>query len=388
MFKIKTMNKIASVGLNTLPREEFEIASELTDPDAIIVRSKNLHELEFNKNLKAIARAGAGTNNIPIEKCTEKGIVVFNTPGANANGVKELVLTGLFLASRDIIKGINWTQTLTGNEIPKEVEENKKRFAGKEIKGKTLGVIGLGAIGVNVANAANSLGMNVIGYDPFISVEAAWGLSRDIERATSLDILLSKSDYITIHVPLIAETKGLINKEKFKIMKKDVSIMNFARGGIVNNEDLIQAINEDKINKYITDFPDKELIGIDKIYCIPHLGASTIESEENCAIMATKQLKDFLETGSIKNSVNFPDCSIEGTSNQRIVIINKNIPDMVRQITKIISEEKLNISEMINKHKNNIAYNIIDIGSGQKINDDFIEKLKKIEGVISARKIQ
>ena len=388
MFKIQILNKISSRGLERLPHENYEVASEILNPDAILVRSFKMHEMEMPDSVKAIARAGAGVNNIPVDRCTEAGIVVFNTPGANANGVKELVLTGLFLSSRKIFEGIAWAKDLAGKgeEVPKLVEKGKSDFTGPELRGKKLGIIGLGAIGVMVANDAEALGMEVEGYDPYISVEAAWGLSRNVARAENLYKLISNSDYITIHVPLNENTKGMLDYEKFSYMKKGVRLLNFARGDLINNTDLIRAINEDIIERYITDFPDEELLKYEKVISIPHLGASTPESEENCAVMAVNQLRSYLEDGNIKNSVNFPKCELvrqEGTS--RIIIANRNIPNMVGQITAVIAEQSINISELINKHRGDLAYNIIDTDS--EITDKSMEKIRAIDGVVMARKV-
>ncbi len=387
MFKIKKLNKISPEGLAVFPLDKYEIGTEITHPDAIILRSYNLHNEELPETLLAIGRAGAGVNNIPIEKCSERGIVVFNTPGANANAVKELTIAGLLLASRDIIGGVNFAKTLKGKgaEVPKLVEENKKRFAGQEIAGKTLGIIGLGKIGVMVANAAIDLGMNVIGYDPFISVQSAWGLSKDVQRAEGIDVLLKKSDYISLHMPLNDETKGLINHEKFKQMKKGAILLNFSRGGIVNNEDLKKAIEEGTIKKYVTDFPDEDLISIDNVIPIPHLGASTYEAEKNCAIMVSNQIKDFLEKGNIKNSVNYPDCKLEESSKYRLVIMNKNIPNMVGQISSLLAKQNINIVEMLNKSKGNYAYNIIDLSN--PCSDETVKNIYSIQGVIKVRQI-
>ena len=385
MARIQTLNKISSAGLDILPREDYEIASVLANPDAIILRSYKMHDMELPETLIAVARAGAGVNNIPIDKCSEKGIVVFNTPGANANSVKELVIASLFLSSRKIAESISWCKGLvgSGDEVPKMVEKGKSMFAGPEIKGKKFGVIGLGAIGVMVANAASSLGMEVTGYDPFISVESAWGLSRDVKKGISMDSVIAESDYLTIHVPLNDNTKGLFNKDKFKIMKKNSRLLNFARGGLVNNEDLKKAIEDGIIACYVTDFPDEELIKMDNVLAIPHLGASTGEAEENCAKMAAQQLKDFLETGNIKNSVNFPDCRMEINGNNRILITNRNIPNIIGQVTSMLAADNINIAEYLNKHKKDYAYNIIDVES--EIPENIADKLKGIEGIISVR---
>ena len=385
MYKIQTLNKISPRGLDLFSREDYEVASEIINPDAVIVRSQDMHSMEIPASVQAIARAGAGTNNIPVEKYTEKGIIVFNTPGANANSVKELTLTGLFLASRKIFRGMVWARGLAGKGdlVPSLIEKEKKNFTGGEIRGKKLGIIGLGAIGVDVANDAERLGMTVSGFDPFISVEAAWGLSPTVRKADSLESLIANSDYISVHVPLNDHTRGMLNRERFDRMKKGVKILNFSRGGLVNNSDLIVAIEAGIVDRYVTDFPDDSLLAIENVIPIPHLGASTPEAEENCAVMAAQQIINFLETGNIKNSVNFPDCSLAPTTDTRIVIANRNIPNMVGQITTVLAEEEMNISEMINRHKNNYAYNIIDIET--KKSEKLLGKLKGIEGVVMAR---
>ncbi len=385
MYKIKTLNKISPTGLEVLPRADYEISSEIANPDGIILRSFNMLEMELPESLKAVARAGAGVNNIPIDRCTERGIVVFNTPGANANGVKELVLCGLLISSRKVVQGINWAKTLIGqgDQVPNLVEKGKAQFEGPEIKGKTLGVIGLGAIGVLVANDAVALGMKVLGYDPFISVDRAWGLSRAVEKAISLDDLIARSDYISIHVPLTNETKGMINKDKFALMKKGVRLLNFARNGLVNNGDLKQAIADGIVECYVTDFPDEELLQMDKVIAIPHLGASTPESEENCAVMAAQQIKEFFETGNLRNCVNFPDCELPFMSKARVIIINKNIPTMMGKITSLFAEKKINIANMLNRHKGDYAYNIIDID--MELEDGDLDVLRKQEGIIMVR---
>ncbi|OPX42730.1 hydroxypyruvate reductase [Ruminiclostridium hungatei] len=387
MYKIQMLNKIANCGLELLPKENYDISTEEANPDGILVRSANMLETELPKNLKAIARAGAGVNNIPIEKCTEKGIVVFNTPGANSTGVKELVIAALLLSSRKITKGMEWVQTLKGkgDEIPKLVEKGKSQFEGPEIKSKKIGVIGLGAIGVMVANDCISLGMEVMGYDPYISVKAAWGLSSSVIRANSLEHLLSTCDYITIHVPLTKETKNTLDKEKFEIMKKGVRIINLARGGLVSNQDLLEAIGNGTVACYVTDFPEEELLGVEEIIAIPHLGASTPESEENCAIMAANQLKDYLETGMIKNSVNFPDCDMLPTDKTRIITVHRNIPNMIGQMTTILAANKINIADMLTRHKDTIGYNVIDIEGD--LNEEVIDRIRAIDGVKTVRVI-
>ena len=385
MYKIMKLNKIAAEGLEKFPLDEYEIGTELAKPDAILLRSFKMHDMQLPESLLCIGRAGAGVNNIPIEKCSEKGIVVFNTPGANANAVKELVIAGMLLSSRDVIGGINFSATLKGKgaDVPALVEQNKKLFAGREIMGKTLGVIGVGKIGVMVANAALEMGMNVIGYDPFISVEAAWGLSRDVQRADGLDALLAKSDYISLHMPLTDATKGLLDAEKFSRMKKSARIMNFSRGGIVNNDDMKAAIEQGIVERYVTDFPDDELLHMDKVIAIPHLGASTQEAEKNCAVMVVKQVRDFIESGRIRNSVNFPECRLERGSDYRLVIMNKNIPNMVGQISTILAQNESNIVEMLNKSKGDYACTIIDVSD--KPTQETLTAIRNIEGVVKVR---
>ncbi len=388
MFKIQTLNKISPIGLDCFPRTEYEVASEIIKPDAIVVRSFKMHEMAFDANLKAIARAGAGTNNIPIEKCTQEGIVVFNTPGANANAVKEIVLASLFLASRDITGGVAWTQSIKdeGKNVPPLVEKQKSNFAGCEISGKKLGVIGLGAIGAMVANSAVDLGMTVVGYDPYLSVDAAWGLSSKVQKATGLETLLKEVDYITIHVPLLESTKEMLNSEKFAMMKEGVKIINFSRGGLIHDDDMIQAIGEGKVSTYITDFPEAKLLGIKGIIPIPHLGASTAQSEQNCALMAVQELKDYLENGNIKNSVNFPNCFLNRTAGEkRITIANQNIPNMIGEITSTLANHNVNIHDMLNKSKDDLAYNIIDVDGD--VNENVISELQNIEGIIMVRVI-
>lgn len=387
MFKIQTLNNISEKGLVLLPKKEFEVGEKTTDPDGIIVRSFKMHDMELPASLKAVARAGAGVNNIPVAKCTEKGIVVFNTPGANANSVKELVLSALFLSSRSLYDAITWVKTLAGkgDEVSKLVEKGKAQFVGPEIRGKKLGVMGLGAIGSMVANDALALGMEVAGYDPYISVEAAWGLSREVKRAKSIEALLADSDFLTLHTPLTDETKGSINAARFAQMKKGIVILNFARGELVNSADLKKAIEEGIVSSYVTDFPDDLLLGVEQVIPVPHLGASTPEAEDNCAVMAVRQLKDFLEKGNIVNSVNFPTCEMERTGATRLVIANKNVPKMINQITNALAEKKINIADMLNRHREEVAYNIIDVEG--KIGDDLVEKIRKIEGVLMVRVI-
>ena len=386
MYRIDLLNKISEKGLS-LFTEKYEYRADIPDPDGILVRSKEMKEMTLPSSLKAIARAGAGVNNIPIDKCSDQGIVVFNTPGANANGVKELVILGMILAARHVADGITWAKGLVGegDKVPDLIEKGKSKFVGTEIQGKTLGVVGLGAIGTMVANAAESLGMEVLGYDPFLSIEAAWKLSRNTKKAPSLDRLLAESDYITIHVPQNKDTKGFINSDKFAIMKRGVVLLNFARGGLVDTASLKKAVADSIVGCYVTDFPDEEVIKTDKVIAIPHLGASTDESEENCAIMATMQLMDFLENGNIKNSVNFPECALERSGKVRLTISNKNEPGMIEKITHMLADNKLNIADMINKSKGNLAYNIIDVDG--EAGNDLIDKIKSIPGVIGVQVI-
>jgi len=386
MYKIHTLNKIDKEGLQVFPASTYTIASEIAEPDAIVLRSFSMHDMVIPDSVKAIARAGAGVNNIPIAKCTQKGIVVFNTPGANANGVKELVIAGLLMASRDLIGGVQWAKTLAGegDKVAPLVEKGKANFGGYEIKGKTLGIIGLGAIGVLVANAAQSLGMNVIGYDPYILVEHAWNLHHNVVRARSIESMLGKVDFITLHIPLMAETTGFINADKLKLMKDGVKILNFARGELVVDADIKAAIESGKIAAYFTDFPNAELLQMDKVVAIPHLGASTNESEVNCAIMAAEQVRNFFENGNIRNSVNFPAAEMERNSGARLLVTNKNIPNILSQLTTILAQAGINIDNMLNKNRGDIAYNIIDTNN-KTLSDELIDKMKSIEGVFMVR---
>ena len=356
--------------------------------DAILVRSAKMHEMEFDKNLKVIARAGAGVNNIPLERCAEEGVVVFNTPGANANGVKELVIAGMLLAARDIIGGINWVQEYEEDgDIAKITEEKKKVFAGTELEGKKLGVIGLGAIGVLVANAAVHLGMEVYGYDPYVSVDSAWRLSRNIHHAKTADEIYKECDYITVHVPALEDTKGMINKDAISLMKKGVVILNFARDVLVNQEDIVDALVSEKVRCYVTDFPTKEIVGVRGAIVIPHLGASTEESEDNCAKMAAAEVKDFLENGNITHSVNFPDCDMGAKGEgERITILHKNIPNMIGQFTALLAEKNMNIEVMTNKSRKEYAYTMLDVDG--TVSEDVEAQLAAVEGVLKVRVIR
>jgi len=385
MYKIRLLNKISSRGLETLKNSGYTIAEAMEGPDAIILRSCPMHDMELPDTLKAVARAGAGVNNIPVDKCSEKGIVVFNTPGANANAVKELTIAALFLASRKIINGIMWSRSLSGStaELNAAVEKGKGSYAGPEIKGKKLGVIGLGAIGVMVANAAKSLGMEVEGFDPYISVDSAWGLSRSVKKAESLKSLLGSSDYITLHVPLMDNTRHMMNDDAFKQMKKGARLLNFSRGELVEANALKNAIEEGIVQVYATDFPDEQLINMEQVITFPHIGASTPESEENCAVMAASQIKSFLETGAIRNSVNFPSCDLGSTFNNRITLAHHNIPNMVGQITGILAGENINISNMINKSRNKLAYTIID--TDDSLSPSAVKKLEAIDSMLGVR---
>jgi len=388
MYKIQNLNKIDEEGLKIFPSDQYQIDSKFADPDGIILRSFDMLNMELPSSLMAVARAGAGYNNIPVDKCTEKGIVVFNTPGANANGVKELVIAGMLLTSRDIAGGIEWTKTLKGKgaEIPALIESGKNNFAGTEIQKKTLAIIGLGAIGVLVANAAQALGMNVIGFDPYMTLKSALKLNTNVGIAASLEGTLANADFVTINVPQTAETKGYINKERISMMKDGVRILNFARGGLINNSDMKVALESGKVGKYVTDFPDAEVMDMKNVVAIPHLGASTAESETNCAIMAVDQMREYLENGNIINSVNFPAAEMDKNGGTRILIANKNVPNMVSQITTVLASENVNIANMLNRARNEIAYNIIDVDNGE-VCTSCIEKLRKIEGVFLIRVI-
>ncbi|SHO45115.1 phosphoglycerate dehydrogenase [Anaerocolumna xylanovorans] len=383
-YKYSCLNPIAQVGLG-LFSEEYTKTDDIKEADAVLVRSASMLEMELPENISAIARAGAGVNNIPLDKCASDGIVVFNTPGANANGVKELVIAGLMLASRNIVGGINWVQTIKEEkDVAKLVEKGKSKFAGKEIQGKKLGVIGLGAIGVLAANAANRLGMEVYGCDPYISVEHAWNLSRDIISVKSKEDIYKECDYISLHVPLLEDTKKMINKETLSKCKDGVVILNFARDLLVNDEDMEEALKSGKVAAYVTDFPNEKTAGMKGVIAIPHLGASTEESEDNCAVMAVKQIKDYIEHGIIKNSVNYPDCDAGTfTGGTRVTINHKNIPNMLTQFTGVFSAENINIANLLNKSKGDYAYTVIDIEGG--VSNGIADKLKAINGVLKVR---
>ena len=387
MYKYHCLNPISAVGLDQLD-ENYVNVETAKGADAILVRSAKMHEMEFDKNLKVIARAGAGVNNIPLERCAEEGVVVFNTPGANANGVKELVIAGMLLAARDIIGGINWVQEYEEDgDIAKITEKKKKVFAGTELEGKKLGVIGLGAIGVLVANAAVHLGMEVYGYDPYVSVDSAWRLSRNIHHAKTADEIYKECDYITVHVPALEDTKGMINKDAISLMKKGVVILNFARDVLVNQEDIVDALVSEKVRCYVTDFPTKEIVGVRGAIVIPHLGASTEESEDNCAKMAAAEVKDFLENGNITHSVNFPDCDMGAKGEgERITILHKNIPNMIGQFTALLAEKNMNIEVMTNNSRKEYAYTMLDVDG--TVSEDVEAQLAAVEGVLKVRVIR
>ncbi|PCJ20823.1 MAG: 3-phosphoglycerate dehydrogenase [Gammaproteobacteria bacterium] len=385
MHKIQVLNQISAKGLERFQRETYEVASEIGHPDAILLRSHKLSPDEIPPSIKAIARAGAGVNNVPIEYCTEKGLPVFNTPGANANSVKELVLAALLLGSRGITAGIEYVASLSEmqdkDEMSKLLEKEKKRFRGQELNGKSLGIVGLGAIGSMVADAALSLGMKVFGYDPALSVESAWRLSSEVTRMDNLQSLLSKSDYITLHIPVFDSTRNLINQESLKSVKPGAKLLNFARQEIVDESAVIAALDDKALSAYICDFPTPSLIGRDDVILMPHIGASTNEAEENCAIMAADQLKDFLENGNTKNSVNFPNLYLERTQGFRIGVANQNVPKMLGQVLSILADGNINVIDMLNKSRESIAYNLIDVES--KPSAEILQAIQDIEGVIN-----
>ena len=383
MYNILTLNKISNVGLEQLTAD-YAVSDDCKNPDGILLRSFKMHDMELPETLKAVARCGAGVNNIPLDKCAEKGIVVFNTPGANANAVKELVLTGLLISSRKIVDGCNWAQSLKGTEgVAAAVEKGKAQFVGPEIYGKTLGIIGLGAIGVLVANAAVALGMKVYGFDPYLSVNAAWNLDRHVVKAASMDEIFAESDYITVHVPLTPDTKETFNAANLAKCKDGVRILNFSRGELANNKDMIAAIESGKVARYVVDFPSEETVGVDGIIALPHLGASTPEAEDNCAAMAAKELMDYLENGNIVNSVNYPNCSSPRIAGKdRICILHKDVPAIIGAATGALGEKGINISHMTNNSKGEYAYTILDTAP---VDDATVEKIKGINNVISVR---
>lgn len=387
MYKVLTLNNIAVAGLRRLPRERFEVASEIAHPDAVILRSYNMHDMEIPETVAAIARAGAGTNNIPVEAMAARGVPVFNAPGANANAVKELAIAGLLLAARNICDAREYVKGLTetGAALNKAIEAGKKQFVGFELPGKTLGVIGLGAIGVQVANAALELGMNVVGFDPAITVRRAWQLSSGVEHAETLDQLFQRADAITVHVPLIDATRNLVNRDRIALMNKGGTIVNFARGGVVDNDATLAALDSGQLHAYISDFPTPELIAHPRVVALPHLGASTAEAEENCAIMVAENLKDYLENGNIRYSVNFPESRLPRMDSYRITIANANVPNMVGQISTCLGGAGLNIEDLLNKSIGNLAYTIVDVN--EPVTDEIESKLRSINGVLTLRNL-
>jgi len=387
MNKILTLNNISVAGLEKLPRDNYEIASEIQHPDAILLRSFKMHDMDIPTSLKAVGRAGAGVNNIPVDKMSEKGVVVFNAPGANANAVKELVIAGMLIACRNLGQAWDFARNLEGTDevISKDVEAGKKNFGGFELPGRTLGVVGLGAIGRYVANSAIDLGMDVIGFDPGITVEGAWQLSSDVEQANSIDEMIGKVDFITFHVPLIEATANMINAERLKLMKDNVVILNFARNGIIDDEAVSAAIKSGKVYSYVCDFPSNLLKNHERVITLPHLGASTAEAEDNCAIMVAQQIKDYLENGNIRNSVNFPEVKLARTNGHRVTIVNSNVPDMIGQISSTLANKGLNIIDMLNKSRGDVAYTIIDID--KPADDGLINDLNEIDGVLNVRAI-
>ena len=384
MLKVKLMNKIAKVGTDVLVADKYEVSDKVENEDAIMVRSAALHDLAFSPNLRAIARCGAGVNNIPVDRCTDEGIVVFNTPGANANAVKELAIAALILASRDVVGGIDWARTLVGQDnVAKAVEAGKSAFVGHELAGKTLGVIGLGAIGGMVANAAVSLGMRVKGYDPYITAKAAWSLAPSVSQASDYAEIFKTCDYITLHVPATPQTRNMICASSLAQMKNGVRILNLARADLVNAADIKQAIADKKVATYVTDFPTEETVGVDGIIAIPHLGASTVESEDHCAVMAAQQLDEFLSCGNIRNSVNFPTVGIPRSEKPRVCIMNKNIPNMLSQITSAFSSQNINIENLANGSKGDVAYTIVE--TNVAADENLLTALGEIEGVFGVR---
>lgn len=385
MYNVKLLNKIAKCGTDIFDKNTYNVAEDVNNADAIMVRSAAMHDMEFDKELLAIARAGAGVNNIPLDRCSDEGIVVFNTPGANANAVKELAICALLLASRKIVDGINWASTLK-EDVAKSVEKGKSAFVGPELYGKSLGVIGLGAIGAQLANTAVHLGMTVYGYDPFITVDSAWHLSREIKHAKELSEIFANCDYISIHVPSTPDTKGMINKDSIATMKDGVRIINLARADLVNNADIKTAIENGKVASYVVDFPTEETVGVPGIVAIPHLGASTPESEDNCAIMAANELVDYIECGNIKNSVNFPQAYLPCGGGVRICVLHKNVPAIISQITTILSDANMNIENMVNASKKDNAYTLLEVATD--VGDEVVVKLSAIENVIRVRVIK
>ena len=383
MRNIQVLNNISSLGLEKFPKESYDVSNSKDNPDAILVRSAKMHDIDIGNSLKAVGRAGAGVNNIPLQKMSDNGVVVFNTPGANANAVKELVISSMLLASRNICQGWSYVNDLPLENLKATVEDGKKQYSGSELPGKTLGIVGLGAIGVEIANAASMLGMDVIGYDPSISKKNAWKISSDVEEALSLEELFSRSDFVSFHVPLVEATKNLLNAKRIALLPQGCVVINMSRDGIVDEEELIKSLDSGNVKYYVTDFPIDEKKNHERVIALPHLGASTSEAEDNCALMIAKQVKEYLENGNIINSVNFPDAKMPRAGKERLAITHRNVPNMVRQITKAIAEEEANIVDMLNKSKGEFAYTLIDIE--EKIPNSVIDNIKKVEGILKVR---
>ncbi len=385
MYKILTLNNISVAGLERLPRDRYEVASEIQHPDAILVRSHNMHDMEIPESVKAIGRAGAGVNNIPVDKMSKRGIPVFNAPGANANAVKELVVAGMLLAARNICQAWDYARNVEGEdkELNKQVEAGKKKYVGFELPGRTLGVIGLGAIGVQVANAATALGMKVVGYDPDITVQSAWKMSSDVEQATGIDDLLSQVDFVTFHVPLVDGTRHMINAERLRLMRDGVVILNFARQGIVDDEAVIEALDAGKVYAYVCDFPSNRLKAHPRVITLPHLGASTKEAEDNCAIMVAEQIRDYLENGNVHNSVNFPEVQMRRNGGYRLAVVNENVPNMLGQISTALAEAGLNIIDMLNKSRGDLAYTLVDVEA--EVPPQCVDQIRQTGGVLAVR---
>ncbi len=383
MQNIQVLNNISPLGLEKFPKDAYKVSTSSDNPDAILVRSAKMHDMEIEKSLKAVGRAGAGVNNIPLQKMSDNGVVVFNTPGANANAVKELVISSMLLASRNICQGWSYVNSLPLDNLKATVEDGKKQYSGSELPGKTLGIVGLGAIGVEIANAASTLGMDVIGYDPSISKKNAWKISSDVEEALSLEELFSRSDFVSFHVPLVDATKNLLNAKRIELLPEGCVVINMSRDGIIDEDQLIKSLDSGRVKYYVTDFPIDEKKNHDRVIALPHLGASTSEAEDNCAVMIAKQIKEYLENGNIINSVNFPDAKMPRAGKERLAITHQNVPNMVRQITKAIAEDDANIVDMLNKSKGEFAYTLIDIE--EKISNSVIENIKKVEGILKVR---
>ena len=386
MFKVQTINNISPIGLEKFSKDTYKVSSELTNPDVILVRSATMHEMEIDENLKAVGRAGVGVNNIPLQKMNNHGVVVFNTPGANANAVKELVISSMLLASRNICQAWNYVNNLPLENLKATVEDGKKNYSGSELPGKTLGIVGLGAIGVEIANAAHTLGMDVVGFDPSITKKNAWKITADVQEALNIEELFSKSDFVSFHVPLVEGTKNLLNAKRIALLPKGAVVINLSRDGIVDEDALIEALDSGKVKYYVTDFPINDKKNNDRVIALPHLGASTAEAEVNCVIMAVKQIKDYLENGNIVNSVNFPEAKMPRAGEERLAITHKNIPNMVGQITNAIAEVGINIVDMLNKSRDEVAYTLIDLES--EISDMAIDNLKQIDGILTLRVLQ